>query len=120
MWLVVSLRLVLSFLVFLLLRDVSLDAAAGLAKMSLLVVDLEVAAPLEPVGEGGLLRAGEREAASFRMAGHKTWGPHPLCLLCVLSENSPLERPQHHHHLVPRPCSPGPGEEAACSSLVWL
>lgn len=46
MWLVVSLRLVLSFLVFLLLRDVSLDAAAELAKTSLLVVDLEVAAPL--------------------------------------------------------------------------
>ena len=45
-WLVVSLRLVLSFLVFLLLRDVSLDAAAELAKTSLLVVDLEVAAPL--------------------------------------------------------------------------
>lgn len=43
----VSLRLVFSFLVFLLLRHASLDAAAELAKTSLLVVDPEVAAGLE-------------------------------------------------------------------------
>ena len=55
------------------------------------------------------------------MAGHKTWGPHWLCLVCFLSENTALlECPQHYHHLVPRPCSPGPGEEAACLSLAWL
>lgn len=45
--LVVSLRLIVSFLEFLLLRDASLDAAAELAKTSLLVVDLEVAVGLE-------------------------------------------------------------------------
>ena len=45
--LVVSLRLIVSFLVFLLLRDASLDAAAELAKTSLLVVDPEVAVGLE-------------------------------------------------------------------------
>lgn len=47
MQLVVSLRLIVSFLEFLLLRDASLDAAAELAKTSLLVVDLEVAVGLE-------------------------------------------------------------------------
>lgn len=66
----------------------------------------------EPVGKEGLLRAGEREAVSFRMAGHETWGPHPLCVPRFLSEDTALlECPQHHNHLVDGIAAQAPGRK---------